>query len=111
MFRNKYIRNVALFWISITVLLLSTPKTYIHSWLNHHHETPAISTSGVHLTEQSNAECNFDTYNTPLLFDTIDFTTEHVLFASKQTDVLNLYAVVYFESYYSSNALRGPPQA
>lgn len=111
MFRNKYIRKVALFWISITVLLLSTPKTYIHSWLNHHHETQAISASGVHLTEQSNAECNFDTYNTPLFFDTIDFKTEHILFANKQAHVPNFYAIIYLKSYCSSNALRGPPQA
>ncbi|MDI9342084.1 MAG: hypothetical protein QM534_16040 [Sediminibacterium sp.] len=101
---------MALLFISVATLVLSVPKTYVHALLGHHHELSSVNSDKVQLSEHRNADCDFDTFNTPVFFDVIEFNGEVKEQYPQNNESFNQYHYLYSNPHFIATALRGPPQ-
>ena len=92
-------------------MIISVPKSYIHQWLGHNHECLVNADIDNQVAQQSNSDCDFEEYNTPVHFD----LTPNVFFKSSiisyKPFLFNSYSYSHTDALLSIPSLRGPPQA
>ncbi len=111
LFRNKIFKSLALICVTVTVIIISVPKTYVHQWLGHNHECLVNTDADTQVAQQSNSDCEFEEYNTPVHFDITPSTFFNSTVVSHIPFQFNSYSYFHTDALLSITSLRGPPQA
>jgi len=109
-FKSKIARLSVTAILFLCALWIITPKVYIHKLLDHKHET--LKTNGeTSVQTESNPDCDFDKYDSPVYFTIFKFINNFIPLKPKQTSVIIAPADDYSSFIKDSGSSRAPPIA
>lgn len=109
-FKSKIARFSVTAILFLCTLWLITPKVYIHKLLNHHHQV-ITPNGGTSVQAESNPDCDFDKYDSPVYFTIFKFINNFIPIKPKQQSVLIPFSADYNSFIEDSGASRAPPVA
>jgi hypothetical protein len=109
-FKSKIARISVTAILFLCTLWIVTPKVYIHKLLSHNHSV--IKTNGeTSVQAESNPDCDFDKYDSPVYFTIFKFINNFIPIKPKQQSALIPPASDYSSFIQDSGSSRAPPIA
>jgi hypothetical protein len=108
--KSKIARISVIAILFLCTLWIVTPKVYIHNLLEHKHQ--AVNPGGeTSVNTESNPDCDFDKYDSPVYFTIFKFINNFIPIKPKQQSALIPAAADYRSFIRDSGASRAPPIA